>query len=73
MRVAGLDETAVSLQARFSIAEPDREDFSETRSEYTRTATERFEAAGIDLSTTSQHALSGDITVEKPPNGPGSR
>jgi len=69
VRVADLDETAVLLQARFWIAEPDREDFSETRSEYIRTATERFEAAGIDLSTTSQHALSGEVTIEERPHG----
>ncbi|GAA0717399.1 small-conductance mechanosensitive channel [Halorubrum trapanicum] len=64
VRVAGLAETAIDLQARFWIADPDREEFSVTRSEYIRTVTERCRDAGIDLSTTSQHAISGDLTVE---------
>jgi small-conductance mechanosensitive channel len=64
VRVAGLDETAIVLQARFWIADPDREDFSVTRSDYIRTVTDRCQSAGIDLSTSSQHTLSGDITVQ---------
>jgi len=64
VRVAGLADTAIDLQARFWIADPDREEFSVTRSEYIRTVTERCREAGIDLSTTSQHAISGDLTVE---------
>jgi small conductance mechanosensitive channel len=64
VRVAGLADTAIDLQARFWIADPDREEFSVTRSEYIRTVTERCRAAGIDLSTTDQHAISGELTVE---------
>ncbi|ELZ43124.1 mechanosensitive ion channel MscS [Halorubrum saccharovorum DSM 1137] len=64
VRVAGLADTAIDLQARFWIADPDREEFSVTRSEYIRTVTERCRAAGIDLSTTSQHAITGDLRVE---------
>jgi len=64
VRVAGLSDTAIDLQARFWIADPDREEFSATRSEYIRTVTERCRTAGVDLSTTSQHAISGDLTVE---------
>lgn len=63
VRVAGLEETSITLQARFWIEDPDREDFSETRSEYIQSVTERCHAAGIDLSTTSQHTLSGELTV----------
>jgi small-conductance mechanosensitive channel len=63
VRVAGLQDTAIEVQARFWIADPDREDFSVTRSEYIQTVTERCRAAGIDLSTTSQHALSGELAV----------
>lgn len=63
VRVAGLDDAAIELQARFWLADPDREDFSVTRSEYIHTVTEECAAAGIDLSTTSQHALSGDLTI----------
>jgi small-conductance mechanosensitive channel len=64
VRVAGLEETAIELQARFWISDPDREDFSVTRSEYLQAVTERCRAAGIDLSTTSQHALSGELAVQ---------
>jgi small-conductance mechanosensitive channel len=67
VRVAGLDETSITLQARFWIADPDREDFSETRSEYIRTVTEQCRAAGIDLSTSSQHVLSGELAVRDRP------
>ena len=64
VRVAGLADAAIDLQARFWIADPDREEFSVTRSEYIRTVTERCREAGIDLSTTSEHSISGDLTVE---------
>jgi small-conductance mechanosensitive channel len=70
VRVADLGETAVLLQARFWIGHPDREEFSETRSEYIRRVKARCEAAGIDLSTTTQHDLSGELTVDKPPASP---
>ena len=65
VRVAGLGDTAIELQARFWIADPDREEFSVTRSEYVRAVTERCREAGIDLSTTTQHDLSGELTVEE--------
>jgi len=64
VRVADLDDAAVVLQARFWIADPDREEFSETRSEYIRAVKDRCLAAGIDLSTTTQHDLSGEIAVD---------
>jgi len=64
VRVAGLEESAIVLQARFWIADPDREDFSVTRSEYIQTVTEQCRSAGIDLNTTSHHALSGELTVQ---------
>jgi len=66
VRITDLQDNAVSLQARFWIADPDRDEFSTTRSAYIQTVTERCREAGIDLSTTSQHALSGDLTVESP-------
>jgi small conductance mechanosensitive channel len=70
VRVADLADTAVLLQSRFWIADPDREDFSETRSEYIQTVTERFRAAEVDLSTTSQHELAGELTVHEAPPEP---
>jgi small-conductance mechanosensitive channel len=71
VRVADLADTAVLLQSRFWIADPDREDFSMTRSEYIQDVTERFRAADIDLSTTSQHELAGELTVHEQPPGMG--
>ncbi|WP_435197331.1 mechanosensitive ion channel family protein [Natronomonas sp. EA1] len=64
VRVTDLGDNSVLLQSRFWIADPDREDFSVTRSEYIQTVKTRCEAAGIDLSTTTQHDVSGEIAVD---------
>lgn len=66
VRVDELGETSISLQSRFWIADPDRKEFSKTRSEYIAQITEAFRQADIDLSSTSQHDLSGDLTVHEP-------
>jgi len=66
VRVAELADNAVLLQARFWIADPDREDFSATRSAYIRAVKEECEAAGVDLSTTTNHQVSGRVTVDEP-------
>jgi len=68
VRIADLTDSSILLQARFWIANPDREDFSVTRSEYLQEVTERCRTAGIDLSTTSQHALSGELAVHDEPS-----
>lgn len=65
VRVTGVADTAVLLQARFWIADPDREEFSLTRSEFIKAVTERFRGAGVDISTTSQHELTGELTVRE--------
>jgi len=67
VRVVDLGDSAVLVQARFWISDPDREDFSATRSAYIRAVKERCERAGIDLSTTTQHELSGAVAVADPP------
>jgi len=67
VRVAELADSAILLQSRFWIADPDREEFSVTRSEYIRMVSERFDDAGIDLSTTTQHELGGELTVHDAP------
>lgn len=69
VRIAELSEASVLLQARFWIADPDREEFSVIRSEYIQSVTERCQAADIDLSTTSQHALTGELAVSDLPSG----
>ncbi len=64
VRITGLEDSAVHLQSRFWISDPDREDFSATRSAYIREVKNQCEQAGIDLSTTSQHQLSGTVHLE---------
>lgn len=63
VRVIELGDSAVLLQARFWISEPDREEFSVTRSEYIQSVKRRCEDAGIDLSTTTQHDISGELAL----------
>jgi small-conductance mechanosensitive channel len=63
VRVAELADSAVILQSRFWIADPDREDFSIARSTYIQRVTDRCDDVGIDLSTTTQHELSGELGV----------
>jgi len=67
VRITELADAAIVLQARFWITGPDREDFSMTRSEYIRTVTERSKSAGIDLSTTTQHTLTGELMIHETP------
>jgi small conductance mechanosensitive channel len=67
VRVTDLADSAVVLQSRFWIDSPDREEFSVARSTYIQRVTERCADAGIDLSTTTQHELSGEIAVREPP------
>jgi small-conductance mechanosensitive channel len=67
VKVAELADSAVVLQWRFWIAELDREEFSETPSEYIQQTSERFREVGIDLSTTSQHKLSGELAIADVP------
>jgi len=68
VRVTELADSAVVLQSRFWIDSPDREEFSVARSTYIQRVAERCEAAGIDLSTTTKHDLSGELDVSKPPD-----
>jgi small-conductance mechanosensitive channel len=63
VRTTELADSAVLLQSRFWIGGPDREEFSVTRSEYITAVKEEFQAAGIDLSTTTQHAVTGELDV----------
>ncbi|QLH82818.1 mechanosensitive ion channel family protein [Halosimplex pelagicum] len=67
VRVTDLADSAVVLQSRFWIDSPDREEFSVARSTYIQRVKERCAAAGIDLSTTTQHDLSGELAVAEPP------
>jgi len=65
IRVTELGDSAINLQARIWIEDPDRADFSTTRSEFIQQVAQRFADTGIDLSTTSQHALTGELDVDR--------
>ncbi|WP_267641871.1 mechanosensitive ion channel family protein [Haloarchaeobius amylolyticus] len=69
IRVTDLADTAVVVTARVWLHKEDRRRLPEIRSAYLTAVHERCRAHGIDLSTTSQHALSGDLTVEEPALG----
>jgi len=64
VRITELADSSVSIQSRFWIQDPDREEFSDVRSAYIQRVKERFEDEGIDLSTTTQHKLSGGLGVD---------
>ena len=64
VQVTNLGDSAVELRVQFWITDPGRADVTATRSAYRQTVKERCEAAGIDLSTTTQHALSGEVAVQ---------
>lgn len=48
-RVTELGDSAVGIQSRFWIDDPDRSDFVKTRSEAVQSVKERFDAEGIDM------------------------
>jgi small-conductance mechanosensitive channel len=63
-----LGPNAAVMQARPWISDPDREDFSVVRSQYIERIKRRCDAAGIDLSTTTQHDITGELAVHDPPS-----
>lgn len=65
VRVRELGDTSVTLRARIWIARKDREKRAEVRAAFVRGVHERCRAAGIDLSTTTQHDLSGELAVRE--------
>jgi small-conductance mechanosensitive channel len=62
VRVTELGDSAVGLQSRFWIADPDRSDFVRVRSEYVQTVKERFDDAGIDMPYVYRQ-LTGEVEV----------
>ncbi|WP_348608027.1 mechanosensitive ion channel family protein [Halobaculum rarum] len=62
VRVTELGDSAVGLQSRFWIDEPDRGDFVRVRSEYVQTVKERFDAEGIDMPYVHRQ-LTGEVEV----------
>jgi small-conductance mechanosensitive channel len=49
VRLTELGDSAVGLQSRFWISDPDRSDFVRVRSEYVQSVKEQFDEAGIDM------------------------
>ncbi|WP_435362715.1 mechanosensitive ion channel family protein [Haloarchaeobius sp. DYHT-AS-18] len=69
IRVTDLADTSVIITARVWLHKEDRRRLPEIRSAYLTAVHQRCLAHGIDLSTTSQHALSGALTVDEPALG----
>lgn len=64
VRVRELEDASVVLRARVWIAREDRNRRAEVRAAFVRGVHERCRAAGIDLSTTTQHGLTGSVALE---------
>ncbi|QZP38770.1 mechanosensitive ion channel family protein [Halobaculum magnesiiphilum] len=62
VRVTELGDSAVGLQSRFWIDEPDRSDFVRVRSEYVQAVKERFDEEGIDMPYVHRQ-LTGEVEV----------
>ncbi|WP_313694608.1 mechanosensitive ion channel family protein [Halorarum halobium] len=62
VRVTELGDSAVGLQSRFWIEDPDRADFVGVRSAYVQAVKERFDAEGIDMPYVHRQ-LTGDLEV----------
>ncbi|GAA0208381.1 mechanosensitive ion channel family protein [Halobaculum roseum] len=62
VRVTELGDSAVGLQSRFWIDEPDRGDFVRVRSEYVQAVKERFDEEGIDMPYVHRQ-LTGEVEV----------
>ncbi|SHG80212.1 mechanosensitive ion channel family protein [Halobaculum gomorrense] len=62
VRVTELGDSAVGLQSRFWIDEPDRSDFVRVRSAYVQAVKERFDEEGIDMPYVHRQ-LTGEVEV----------
>ncbi|WP_435124692.1 mechanosensitive ion channel family protein [Halobaculum sp. D14] len=62
VRVTELGDSAVGLQSRFWIDDPDRGDFVRVRSEYVHAVKERFDEEGIDMPYVYRQ-LTGEVEV----------
>ncbi|PSQ08386.1 mechanosensitive ion channel protein [Halobacteriales archaeon QS_6_71_20] len=62
VRVTELGDSAVGLQSRFWIDEPDRGDFVRVRSAYVQAVKERFDEEGIDMPYVHRQ-LTGEVEV----------
>ncbi|MFC7096712.1 mechanosensitive ion channel family protein [Halobaculum marinum] len=62
VRVTELGDSAVGLQSRFWIDQPDRADFVKTRSQYVQAVKERFDEEGIDMPYVHRQ-LTGEVEV----------
>lgn len=65
VRVVELADNAVVLRSRVWVAKADRDRRSQVRSEFVRGVHEALRETGVDLSTTTQHALSGELGVRE--------
>ncbi|WP_372479482.1 mechanosensitive ion channel family protein [Halomicrobium sp. HM KBTZ05] len=63
VEVVSLDDTAVVLTATIWLDRADRSQRATVQSQFLRAVHERFRAAGIDLTETTQHELSGAVRL----------
>jgi small conductance mechanosensitive channel len=70
VRVTELADAAVVLTARAAVANEDGDDRAVVKAEVNRAVLAACEAAGVDLSTTTQHAVTGDLAVRHPVPAP---
>jgi len=66
VRVTELADAAVVLTARAAVANEDGDDRAVVKAEVNRAVLAACEAAGIDLSTTTQHDVQGALAVREP-------
>jgi small-conductance mechanosensitive channel len=64
VRLVELGDSAVGLQSRWWIDDPDRGDFVRVRSEYVRTVKDRFDDAGIDMPYVHRELTGSIETIE---------
>ncbi|AZQ16117.1 mechanosensitive ion channel family protein [Halorubrum sp. PV6] len=63
VRVSDLADSSVLLSARVWLAKADRNRRASIKAEFIRRVNERCAAAGIDLSTTTQHPVTGELAA----------
>lgn len=72
--VSGLADSAVLLSAQVWFAKSDRNHRESIESEFIRRVNEQCATAGIDLSTTTQHSVTGElIPVDRPDDSASAR
>jgi len=70
VRLLEFQSVAVQLEVRFWLRDPDRLTVMDVRSTFGEAVKKRFDEAGIELETPSQHDLAGGLTIRQEPGEP---